>query len=246
MAKKKSKKKVVTSGPRLRQLTDADPEVELTSKARTILKHAHESAGGFLESFAAVRRDRGAGQGTTTDEEQDLLRACLVFAAAGLDSMIKQLIRDTLPMLVRVDASVKEGLETFVGRQIRGDSDSGEAASGRKFLAKILTAENQLDELIEQYILSLTGSSLQSASELSKAAQALGLKAGELGIDQAKLKPIFDVRNKIIHELDINLDAAVRNRESRARNMMVQTSNALLEVGQSIIVAVERKLANST
>lgn len=232
-------------GRRIRYLADPTSPVEVTSKARTILKYAHESADGFLKSFAAVRRDRGATKGTTTDEEQDLLRAILVFAAAGLDSTLKQLIRDTLPTLVRTDPNVKEGLETFVERQLRGDAASSEAASGRAFLAKILTAEAQLDELIEQYILSLTGSSLQSPSELAKAAQALGVTLGDVGIDQRRLRPMFNVRNKIIHELDINLDAPIRNRESRSRDNMVSDANALLEVGEKILVAVETKIQNA-
>ena len=127
MAKEKAKKKAGTGGPKIRKLSDAKTEADLASKARTILKHAHESADGFLDSFGAVRQHRGAAQGATRDDEQDLLRACLVFAAAGLDSTLKQLIRDTLPTLVRNDPDVKEGLETFVGRQIRGETDSGEA-----------------------------------------------------------------------------------------------------------------------
>ena len=218
-------------------------DIEETSKARTILKYAHESAAGLLESFAAVRAQRGASRGTTTDKEQDLLRACLIFAAAGLDSTLKQLIRDALPSLIRRSPEVKDGLEEFVRRQIRGEEDAGEAAIGRKFLAKILTADNQLDELIEQYILNLTGSSLQSAAELAKAANALGVKPGDVGVDPRSLKPIFGDRNKMIHELDIKLSAPTRNRESRARERIIENANVLLEIGERIIGAVEDNLA---
>ena len=223
-------------------MTAAEEGDARTSKARLILKHAHESAEGFVDSFGAVRRDRNASQGTTTDEEQDLTRASLVFAAAGLDSALKQLIRDTLPDLVRADPKVREGLETFVERRIRGDSADGETTSGRKFLARILTSENQLDQLVEEYIVHLTGSSLQSAGELIRASEALALPMSDVGIDKAKLRPIFDCRNKIIHELDINLDAPTRNRESRSRTAMVRDANALLEVGERILSAVDEKL----
>lgn len=226
----------------IRKMQMPDAECAETSKARTILRHAHESAEGFIQSFAAVRRDREAGQGTTTDEEQDLLRASVVFAAAGLDSMLKQLIRDGLTSLVAVDDDVRNGLETFVVRQLRGDPSEGEAASGRKFLAKVLTAPSRLDELIEQYILDLTGSSLQSADELARTATALGLRVADVGIEKAVLKPIFDLRNQIIHELDINLAAPNRNRESRSRTAMVRNSNVLLELGEKILIGVERKL----
>lgn len=228
---------------KIRSLREAESRVEHTSKARTILQHAHESAEGFLESFAAVRDLRGAGRGTTTDEEQDLLRAILVFAAAGLDSTIKQLFRDALPQLVRQDSMVKKELQSFVTRQIRGLDGSEESPAGSKFLAKILTAEGQLDELVELYVNDLTGSSLQSYGQLARAVRALGLEERTVGVDEKKLQHIFDVRNKMIHELDINLDAAKRNRETRNRNSMVNESNALLEVGDKILTAVEAKIS---
>lgn len=221
--------------------SDDKPE---TSKARTILRHAHESVQGFIDSFRAVRAHRGAGAGATTDEEQDLLRAALVFAAAGLDSVLKQLIRDAVARLAQLDLSVEEGLETFVRRQLRGELDAGEAASGQKFLARILIAASHRDELVEQYILSLTGTSLQSAEEVARAATALGLAHHELGFNKNQLRPIFDIRNDIIHELDINLSAPNRNRESRNRAQMVRHANSLLELGEKFVRGVERKLRN--
>lgn len=247
MAKKAVKKKAHSKGSAhsIRTLTPAVVNVAEASKARTILQSTHDSATGLIASFADVRKHRGAGQGAPRNNEQDLLRACLVFAAAGLDSTLKQLIRDALPSLVRSDEDVREGLETFIVRQTRGDPDGGEAAFGRKFLAKILVADNHLDALIEQYILSLTGSSLQSADELAKATSALGLKQQQVGVDHKTLRPIFGIRNKIIHELDINLDAKNRNRESRRRNEMVRHSNALLDIGEKILVAVEKKIAGN-
>ena len=127
-------------------------------------------------------------------------------------------------------------------RQLRGESVDGEATSGRRFLARILTSENQLDQLIEDYLIHLTGSSLQSADELMKACQALGLPMSKVGMDKKKLRPIFDTRNKIIHELDINLDAPNRNRKSRSRKDMAASANALLEVGENILKAVDTKV----
>ena len=247
-AKKSTKKKAQqTSRPQpIRSFNLKSSNITGTSKARKILKGAHESAAGLIESFVGVRKYRGAISGAPKDSEQDLLRACLVFSAAGLDSTIKQLIRDTLPRLVRSDDNVRKGLEDFIARQTREEPNGGEAASGKKFLAKILVAENHLDALIEQYILSLTGSSLQSTEELSKSASALGLDPRQVGVNHQTLRPIFKTRNKIIHELDINLDAINRNRESRTRGIMVRDSNALLEVGEKILVAVETKLSNNS
>jgi hypothetical protein len=228
----------------LRKMKPADDRaVILTSKARLILEHAHDSTNACIQAFEAVRKLRGASQGAPTDEEQDLLRAMLVMAASGLDSMTKQLIRDSLPELIKKKPNVRTGLETFVTRQLRGDAEGGPSASGNRFLARILVSEVVRDQLIEEYILALTGASLQSAEELKKAASALGIDPHSVGIKDTELKPIFDARNKIIHELDINFDHPNRNRESRTRPVMTKYANLLLEVGEGILTAVESDFA---
>jgi hypothetical protein len=206
-------------------------------RARLILQHAHESVHALLRAFEIVRSQRGAVRGAATDEEQDLLRAMLVMAGAGLDSMAKQVIRDTMFQLAQIEPSVRSGLETFITRALRGD-DEGSAA-GHRCLAKVLVADNGRQALVELYSESLTGSSLQSVEELAKTAKALGLQPQAVGINPSVLKPIFALRNKIIHELDINFEHPTRNRESRARAMMIGNSNSLLEVGENLLDGVE-------
>jgi len=216
-----------------------------TSKARLILEHAHDSTKACILAFEGVRKLRGATQGAPTDEEQDLLRAMLVMAASGLDSMTKQLIRDSLPELIAKKPPIRAGLETFVTRQLRGDAEGGASASGNRFLARILVSNAVRDQLIEEYILNLTGTSLQSAEELKKAAAALGIDPHAVGIRDSELKPIFDARNKIIHELDINFDHPNRNRESRTRPVMTRYANTLLDVAERILAAVDSHFAES-
>lgn len=169
----------------------------------------------------------------------------LVIAAAGLDSMLKQTIRDALPELVRTDSNVREGLEGFVARQLRSDAPASDAASGHQFLAKLLVSESHRDELIEQYILSLTGSSLQSADELFRTAVALGIDPKDANIKKPDLKPIFHIRNQIIHELDINFDEPIRNRFPRSRGDMTRHANRLLELGDAVLRSVEERLGRA-
>ena len=215
---------------------------EETSKARLILTYAHDSAQALLDAFTTIREVRGAGPGTSTNEEQDLLRAMLVLAAAGMDSMAKQLIRDSLPTLVGRDSGVSKSLEDFVTRQLRGGPDG--AAADNRLLARVLFAESQRDQLIEEYIQYLTGPSLQSTEELTRSAKALGIAPSDVGIIRRDLQPIFDVRNKVIHELDINFDHPNRNRQSRSRALMMGHTNKLLEVSEALLNAVEEALEN--
>jgi hypothetical protein len=221
----------------LRNLTisDAPKKTQETKKSYLILKYAHDSAKSFLEAFEVVRQERGATKGATTDEEQDLLRMMIVISASGLDSLLKQLIRDTLPLIVHTDETVRDGLLSFASRQLRGDPEDIGTAANHKFLARILIADSQQSQVIEEYIYSLTGSSLQSVSELMKAVNALGIDANVVDVDPNELKPIFDIRNKIIHELDIDFEAARRNRKSRRLNEMIGRANVLLRISEKVL-----------
>jgi len=221
----------------LREIEGLSPECE---RAALILERAHGSADAILEAFELVRRQRGNPRGVLTDNEQDLLRAMLVMAAAGLDSMIKQLIRDALPRLARGDETVREELEKFISRSIRGDPALAEPANAAKFLARVLTADSPQGKVIEEYIRELTGGSLQSASELNRVAAALGVQA--LRLDQNALREIFDVRNKIIHELDINLAGDRRRRHDRGVHDMTRFTTTLITTAERVLEAVHEKL----
>jgi hypothetical protein len=179
----------------------------------------------------------------TTDEEQDLLRAMLVMAAAGLDSMAKQLIRDALPLIVHSNERARDGLEKYLARQLTGDVELITAGRSPKFIAMLLSSSDLPKRAAIQYVAHLTSASLQSAEELLRVAAAFGLTAGELTTNFQDLKPIFDVRNKIIHELDINLGGARRKRNLRGKADLVKYSNALLAAGGDLIQAVHRQLA---
>ena len=89
------------------------PSCSQCERSHLILSHAHETAAALLAAFRKVKSPRA---GATTDEEQDLLRAMLVFACAGLDSMLKQLIRDTLPDISAWDEIARGELLKFVER----------------------------------------------------------------------------------------------------------------------------------
>jgi hypothetical protein len=235
------KTKTLSRRHELRQPPSAKPKADSCKKAAVILKRAHNSADALLKAFALAQKQRGASRGTTPDDEQDLLRAMLVMAAAGLDSMLKQLIRDAMPALVKSSDSVREGLEKFVTRSIRGDEATLVSPSAAKFLGRVLAAEAPQAQVIEEYVRDLTGGSLQSASELARTVEALGLSSAI--IDMKCCKEIFDVRNKIIHELDINLEGHRRKRNVRSLNQMIEHTNALLEIGEKVLAEVDEQLA---
>ena len=217
-----------------------EPKAPACAKAAVILQRTHDSADALLKAFELLQRGRGAPRGMTTDDEQDLLRAMLVMAAAGLDSMLKQLIRDAMPALVKANPQVRDALEKFVARSIRGEGETVEPLAGARFLGRVLAAESQQAQVIEEYIRHLTGPSLQSAPELVRTVEALGLS--KVKVDVPRFRSIFEVRNKIIHELDINLDGDRRKRNLRRREQMMTDTNALLEIGEQVLTEVEERL----
>jgi len=224
------------------------PETPGTMKARLILDYARKSKKFFKDHCNEKRKDRHASGGALNSDEQDLLRAMLVFSCAGLDSLLKQLIRDSIRSLAAIDSSVQAELEKFADRQIRGEitPDGAETARGRKFLAKILVSPAPQEKIIEEYVKELTGDSLQSPDQVFQTIKALGLESNDLIVNAQSLREVFQVRNQIIHEMDIKLEPQskyARKKRSRKLDDMVEKADFILELGARIISGVEKKLA---
>lgn len=203
-----------------------------------VLNYTYESVHALSKAYDFARHDRGARRGMTTDEEQDLLRAMLVMGASGLDALTKQLIRDSLPTLISKSDKAQNSFEKFIVRKLRDDGEAQKNAIAQ-LLARVLSRPSPQAQMIEEYIVELTGGSLQSAEALFQVAAALGLEPGKVGVNPAVLRPIFLTRNKIIHELDINLEAARRNRNIRKKAEMVGSTNELLSLSFRLLVGVD-------
>lgn len=227
--------------PQLRKVATRVTRKNECGKAEIILLTAHDSAAAVLKAFDTARSQRGRPSGMSTDQEQDLLRAMLVFAAAGLDGMVKQLIRDSLRALIAKDDKAQNAFVTFVDKQLRQEGQGN--ASSNRFLARILTRAEPQAALIEEYIRKLTDSSLQSSESLFQAVAALGLNPQIVGVIDSDLRPIFSVRNRIIHELDVNLSVARRSRNVRRLGDMIAHTDCLLKVGEQILNSVDRVVA---
>lgn len=211
------------------------------AKAALIFKHTHTSASSLLSAFDDAKAKRGNVRGVLTDQEQDILRAALVMSCAGLDGALKQGIRDCLGHLLTTDQQVKEGFEKFIRKRIGGENDILETGGGAKFLARILADESPRERLVEDYIRELTGDSLQSADEVLRTVSALGIDHKDLKLDIPKLKEIFGIRNKIIHELDVDLDAPKRKRKVRSQADLLDNTDHILKVSRIVLTALNKK-----
>lgn len=201
-----------------------------------ILRNSHDAAGSFLDTFESVRQTRRA-RGAPTDEEQDLLRAMLSFASAGLDSMVKQLVRDCLADIVGAQEGAFENFRGFVEKRLARSSPIDQ-----RFVASVLTHTNPRAKLVEELVAELTSFSLQSRDQLLRVASFFDVPSHTLCTDLVALKRIFDARNQIAHEMDIDFSQPNRNRRPRAKQRMIDDTNALFQVADNFLRAVDGRL----
>lgn len=203
-----------------------------------ILCNAHDAASSFLDAFRSVRANRNA-RGMPTDEEQDLLRAMLLFASAGLDSLVKQLVRDALPAVLESNEHAAEMFKTFVERRLKiGDEVN------HRLLADVIGDREPRARLVSLQVNELTSSSLQSTEELLKAGAAFDIPSGEITDNPRRLTEIFRTRNQIAHEMDVDFTQPNRSRRPRAGTFMVGNTNVVFGVANAFLVGVDGRVSN--
>lgn len=215
---------------------------KLLGKSASIFQYTHASATSLVAAFDDLKAKRGNPPGPLTDQEQDVLRASLVMCCAGVDAALKQAIRDCFGQLLDSNKAVRDGFEKFIRQRIGGEADVLELASGSRFLALVLAERDPRAKLVDEYIRDLTGDSLQSAEEIFRTTAALGLDNKSLGLNAVRLKEIFAIRNKIIHELDLDLNAPKGKRKVRSQADLLDNSDFMLATVKQVLEALDSVL----
>jgi hypothetical protein len=208
-----------------------EPRSEFCKKAHAILGKATDAAESFHVIFRDLRKNTAAG--TSSDDEQDILRAMLVFACAGLDSSLKQLVRDALPEVIAHDAGAQRLFTQSVKRKLPNNLESSQ-----DLLAAVLTAVDPRKHLIDLVMSDLIESSLQSVSQFSKVAAAFDIVSNDL---IAGLKEAFDARNQIIHEMDVSF-GKTRTRRQRKKADMERLTKHVLDAAATLLARVDAKI----
>jgi hypothetical protein len=214
----------------------ARPTSSALVKSHSILERASESAESLFEAFATVRSARQA-HGTATDHEQDLLRAALIFAAAGLDAMVKQLVRDALHLVLAKDAGAHAQFAAFVLSRLRRLDPID-----LRFLADSIAAPDPAKHLKIELTNELTASSLQSKDQLLRVAAYFAIPAAEISTDLNALKAVFEARNQIAHEMDILLGQPNRGRRQRRYEATHRDTALILTTAVTFYSAVEMRI----
>ena len=204
-----------------------------------ILCNAHSTSNSFCDAFSQIRQGK---KGTLTDNEQDLLRAMLIFASSGLDTLVKQLVKDALPHILDIDPTANDIFRTtFVERKIK----SGREIDGN-LLANVLTDEHPRRQLIKLLIDDLTSRSLQSTEELNRATSYFNIPSKEIIRNTKLLTEIFQVRNQVVHEMDIDLSQSNRNRRPRKKQKMIEYTREIFHISKTFLYGVDKRSKRSS
>jgi hypothetical protein len=189
-------------------------------RSQRYLASAWDSVASLFETtYPAVRELRSGTRGRLTHAEHDIFRAAVMFTGAGLDTVFKEALRSCVAMQIDRSAGAREKYIEFVTRYIQ----NGPNVDAQR-LAVLLVSGNADLALKDAYIDRLTGSSLQSLSQVTAALSALGLQAEVALYKESKiLNPLFKARNEIAHELDMT-PASVSGRGARHRHERSITS----------------------
>jgi hypothetical protein len=168
----------------------------------------------------------------------------LIFACAGLDIFVKQLIRTKLSKLINADKAAEAKFKEHVRRGLKKDDKEV-----LNTVALALIDRNPRDIFLADYLESMTGDSLQSVDELCRVSEASGLNT-KLIFDAEKrniLRDAFTVRNQIIHEMDITVSnegpkkTGHRTRRQRRADVMEKHTKAILDLAQQLFTAYKNK-----
>jgi hypothetical protein len=210
-------------------------------EAVSILRSAHGTASYLAEVFDYLEMQVEAADGTAQAEfaaqNEELLRAMLIFAGSGLDAMIKQLVQDALPDVINLRTGAQEQFRQFVEKRLkRGDGPD------YSFVAGVIADPDPRLRLVGDLVERLTSRSLQSVDEILRVGSFFDIPSQTLIPEPEATRNVFSVRNQIIHEMDIDSARSDKSRRSREYSDMVGHTQELFNVAGRFLAAVDTQL----
>jgi hypothetical protein len=162
----------------------------------------------------------------------------LVFASAGIDSMVKQLVADALPLAVTADPEARGQFRSYVERRLK-------APDSARLLADAFAADNSREHLTLALVSDLRSGSLQSVDELARAAAFFAIPVADFIGDVDALRRAFRVRNEISHEMDVDFSVAPSIRRQRQLAEMEDYASSILAAAVKLLHRVSERLLHA-
>lgn len=159
----------------------------------------------------------------------------VVFASAGLDSMVKQLVADALPLLIVSDTEAQKQFRSHVERQLKSRDNA-------RVLAHALVADSSREQIILELVAELQSGSLQSVEELARAASYFAIPATDVMPDIDALRLAFHARNEIAHGMDVDFSTAASIRRQRRLDELERYANVILRTASNMLRCVGQRL----
>ena len=202
----------------------------------------HSSVTGLFDALATIRDTKRAGtgqdaRGRLARDEEDLLRAALVFTSSGLDACCKRLLRDTLETLIAGNTTAGRKFHDFVKQELAtGPSDP---------LTQAILDPDPRRQMITVYIDARTRSSLQRTRDVkTRVRDTLGITNAQLPDNRIEqLDEFFKARNAIVHDLDYQNPAAQKNWARWSRPM--EKVRADCDTVFAVVALIIRATANN-
>lgn len=164
----------------------------------------------------------------------------LVFAGAGLDSMIKQLVRDALSLTIDRSKGAEENLKVFISKRL-----ARQDRLDPSFLSSVLASRDPRDVLVSALVDELISQSLQSKDQVLRVASYFDIPSASLATDLRLLERIFRARNEIVHEMDVDFAQTNRNRRPRRKAVMIHHTTEILRLANAFLIEVDRGLSQA-
>ncbi|GAB2898582.1 hypothetical protein [Streptomyces mayteni] len=216
------------------------PRRPLITPAWRYLRGAHGSVQGIFDGLSVVRRARAEAReefrGRLGQDQEDLLRAALVFTSSGLDACCKRLVRDVTPALIECNADAARKFDHYLRGQLAGAS---------KEFAVAVRSRAPRPAMIELYVAARTSASMQGSGDLrGRVRDTLGIPNSAVsGQRLAELDPFFTARNEIVHAMDYESPNGMgAKRHARQMDWVRAQCDLVFTVAQELIVGAAANL----
>lgn len=211
------------------------PKSEQLNNSYNLLINTHNVCNDFLKLYDLIKVQKITENVTIADNILDLYRSALLFASSGLDSLVKQLVRDSLAEVISVNVGAEERLRIYVEKKLTRNDNMG-----FKYISRALISHNPRAHFLDNLIYEITDKSLQSNDELLNVASYFDIPSSTLVNDFNKLRNAFYIRNQIAHEMDF--DYKSNSRRIRKTDELFKSTDYVFEVSNRFIKEVDNKL----